>query len=743
MSPPRVSVLMANYNGERFLASAILSILEQSYKNFELIVIDDGSTDSSASIIRAFASQDSRVKDFYIARNRGVTCALNYGLARVRGKYVAHMTSDDLCHRDRLAKQVAYLEKHPDIFVLGCRSVSIDEWGKRRNCVKDSVPFCCGRLLIARRMADGEYPVIHATFMIRKFCFEELGGYREIFSIGEDIDLYARLLDRYGAVFENLSERLYLYRRYKESLTGKHNFSQHTWIQTLVMYSARCRREGLPDPLDKAKSLRLSSLPVSSSERRLLRAWHFFHCLYTLPSDREERSRLLSRARAILEKEFSYKDACRFPHPYLQLARASASSGDLFLFLRMLAQSLRSDSQRTCRFLLRKVAFLLRESWGNILELGKRIVRARKESVVISPRVSVVMTTYNRARYLSEAILSWQRQTFSDFELVVVDDGSTDSTKGLLRDFARYDCRIRPVFLSRNYGIPYAANRGLEVARAPLVARADSDDIALPHRLQRQVLYMDLHPRVVALGCLCGKIVRQNKRVGNKILLRRKNAVARGLMQGGVPLVHSSVIFRSSHLFQDCYKKFFKLGGEDYDLFLRLMVNTQNKMNSHCFDNLPELLMLYREHAFRTTRRFSKTIHSNHACALFSARRRARGFGDPLSDNKICDLESLQKLMTNEERSAFEADVAAQKLLSAMSRGTVDSKKAVERVRCLRENSIDKGRFVWVALSVARYQAKKHFYIRSLLCLWEGLRFSPIWTIMTLYDVIKTRHYHV
>ncbi len=743
MASPRVSVLMANYNGERFLASAIVSVLEQSYKDFELIVVDDGSTDSSVSIIRSFSAYDPRVRGIFFKKNLGAAKATNRGLHATRGEYVARMDSDDLCHPDRLLKQVSYLEKHPKIFVLGCRSVNIDEWGKRIGSAKYKVPFGRGHLSIARRMAEGEYCVIHATLMMRKFCLEELRGYRETFPIGEDIDLYARLLDRYGAVFENLSERLYSYRRYKESLTGQHNFSQHAWFQTLVMYSARCRQEGLLDPLDKARSLRLSSLAVSSSEHRLLRAWHFFHRLYALPRDKEKRSRLLRRAEAMLEKDFCAESARRFPYPYLQLARASARSGDFFLFLRLLTQAWRSDYRRTSRFLLRKIVFLLRESWEGVLILRKCIFCAREEFSFSSPRVSVVMTTYNRAHYLSEAIASWQRQTFSDFELIIVDDGSSDSTKGLLRDFARYDRRIRLVFLSRNYGIPYAANRGLEVTRAPLIARADSDDIALPHRLQRQVPYMDLHPRVVALGCLCGKIAGKNKRVSGKFFLRRKDAIARGLTQGAVPLVHSSVIFRSSRLPQNYYRKFFRLGGEDYDLFLRMIVKTKSKISNYCFDNFPELLMLYREHAFRTTSRHSQTIHNNHACALFSARRRARELVDPLSDNKIVNLESLLKLMTAKERAVFEADVAAQQLLSAMSRGIVDSKKIVRRVRCLRADSVDKGRFVWVALSAARHQAKLGFYARSLLCLWEGLCFSPLWTIVTIYDIIKTRRYVV
>ena len=355
MSPPRVSVLMANYNGERFLASAILSILEQSYKNFELIVIDDGSTDSSASIIRAFALQDSRVKDFYFSRNRGVACASNYGLTKAQGEYVARMDSDDLCHRDRLARQVSYLERHPDIFLLGCGYQNIDEHGARVR--SRDVPFFCGRAFLERCIKRGSYPILHPTLMTRRFFLEELEGYREIFRIGEDLDMYARMRDRYGAVFKNLSECLYSYRRYSASLTRTSASSEHALVHVLIHYSSECRRLGASDPLSGAKDISLTSLAVSSRERQVLSDRVFVLSLIEVPERRQARLNILTRLESIFVREGYHP---QFSHTCVVVARACLRYGELRLFALYIFRALRIDFRLTMSFLLYRAFLFLR-----------------------------------------------------------------------------------------------------------------------------------------------------------------------------------------------------------------------------------------------------------------------------------------------------------------------------------------------------------------------------------------------
>src|SRR5688572_12730012 len=116
-----------------------------------------------------------------------------------------------------------------------------------------------------------------------------------------------------------------------------------------------------------------------------------------------------------------------------------------------------------------------------------------------SPTVSCVMTVYNTAPYLREAVESILGQTFTDFEFIIIDDGSTDASPQILSDYAERDARIRLV--SRpNTGIVKAANEGIGLSRGKYLARMDSDDVALPHRFATQVKYLDEHPDCVLVG---------------------------------------------------------------------------------------------------------------------------------------------------------------------------------------------------------------------------------------------------
>ena len=126
---PAVTVLMAVYNAERFLADAITSILKQSFSDFELLIIDDGSTDQTADVVRQFS--DRRIQFMAAGQRLGLPGALNLGLENASGDLVARHDHDDISHPLRLEQQVAYLEANPDIALVGSRAWLIDEEAKR------------------------------------------------------------------------------------------------------------------------------------------------------------------------------------------------------------------------------------------------------------------------------------------------------------------------------------------------------------------------------------------------------------------------------------------------------------------------------------------------------------------------------------------------------------------------------------------------------------------------------------
>jgi len=216
-----------------------------------------------------------------------------------------------------------------------------------------------------------------------------------------------------------------------------------------------------------------------------------------------------------------------------------------------------------------------------------------------APAVSILMPAYNASPYLEEALVSVQAQEREDWELVAVDDGSTDETPALLRKAAASDPRIRPLFLPHRGLVP-ALNAGLAACRAPLIARMDSDDRMHPARLSRQVAFLAAHPEVDLVGCLIECFPRAQIQEGlaryeewlNSLVSHEE--ILRDLFVES-PFAHPSVLFRKERVTQ--------LGGyrdcgwaEDYDLWLRL------HQAGARFAKVPEVLHFWRDRPERLTR---------------------------------------------------------------------------------------------------------------------------------------------
>lgn len=235
------------------------------------------------------------------------------------------------------------------------------------------------------------------------------------------------------------------------------------------------------------------------------------------------------------------------------------------------------------------------------------------------PKVSVIMPVRDGERWVSEAIRSVRDQTLAAFELVVIDDGSTDATPDILVAAAAADPRI-VVLQQQRDGLVAALNRGLAAARAPLIARLDADDVALPDRLARQVDHMAAHPGVVLLGGWATIIDEQGRPKGREMRPSPKNL--RATLMKKSPFIHPTVMFRAEAAHRvGGYHAAFE-AGEDYDFWLRLADVGEIAI-------LPELLIRYREHGGSVTRtRQLRQIYSARLAKLAAAERHA-GRPDP------------------------------------------------------------------------------------------------------------------
>ncbi len=206
MAKPKISVIMSVYNGERYLRDAIDSILQQTFTDFEFIIVDDASTDSSLSIIRGYP--DSRIRVIANGENIGLTRSLNKAIEQARGEYIARQDADDISLPARFQEQISYLEKHPDVVMLGTSVYRIDEEG--RVVGKIIPPSKPGRKLLKRNHFS------HGSIMVRKAVLDRLGGYNELFRYGQDYELWLRITRHNQA--RNLKKILYKLRFHRESI---------------------------------------------------------------------------------------------------------------------------------------------------------------------------------------------------------------------------------------------------------------------------------------------------------------------------------------------------------------------------------------------------------------------------------------------------------------------------------------------------------------------------------------------
>lgn len=226
-----VSVILSAYNGKQYLPKAINSILSQTYRDFEFLIVNDGSTDETGKIMEEFAKQDARIRVITNEKNLGLTKSLNIALRQAQGVYVARMDADDVALSERLEKQVSFLDVHPEIGMVGTAFEWIDENGKiigQKEVVTE--PEELRSLLIQTN------PFLHGSIMIRKEILDRAGWYDERYKKAQDYDLWLRLSQT--CKFANLPDVLMQKRMTRNMISYKSEREQ-------IRYALRARWNAL------------------------------------------------------------------------------------------------------------------------------------------------------------------------------------------------------------------------------------------------------------------------------------------------------------------------------------------------------------------------------------------------------------------------------------------------------------------------------------------------------------------
>jgi len=266
---PLVSVVMAVYNGGRYLREAINSILSQTFQDFEFIIVDDGSTDATPAILDSYT--DSRLIRLRNQRNIGLTRSLNRGLAVVRGKYIARMDADDVSLPDRLECQAAFLEARPGVGFVAAGFTIMDQTGEDK---MTSQPHTDQQRL--REALINENQFCHGVVMLRRSCVESVCGYREEFRYAQDYDLWLRILEHYEVAC--LDKILYRYRVSSDNISVTRLAGQDAY-HALAKKCYQRRQMGLTEDLSRAEKIAGTKEPPESfaacfKARRAMSEYH-------------------------------------------------------------------------------------------------------------------------------------------------------------------------------------------------------------------------------------------------------------------------------------------------------------------------------------------------------------------------------------------------------------------------------------------------------------------------------------
>jgi glycosyltransferase involved in cell wall biosynthesis len=208
----KVSIVMTIYNAELFLKDAVDSIVSQTFRDWELIAVENGSSDGSLSIIKSY--NDKRIRLFALPENIGRTPALNFGCQKAVGEYIAILDADDLAERDRIKLQVEFMDTNQAIGMVAGWAKMIDQSGKITAYFQPpAYPALVNENL------SWSMPIVHSTMLIRRsILLDECGGYLQRFDIGQDWDLCIRVAEKYPVCV--LETVLGSWRRYPSSITG-------------------------------------------------------------------------------------------------------------------------------------------------------------------------------------------------------------------------------------------------------------------------------------------------------------------------------------------------------------------------------------------------------------------------------------------------------------------------------------------------------------------------------------------
>ena len=538
---PRVSIVMPVYNGEKFISESIDSVLDQTFTDWELIIVNEfGSNKETTEIIHRYEKKDSRIKVIQNEQRLRIAESLNVGMRNAAGEYIARMDSDDRAGKMRIQKQVEYLDSHPEIGIIGIHPTVFGDANWDWNTEYDSDTILADSLFFL--------PFLHPTVMFRKNVIEKNGiEYNKEYFYTEDYDFFERILHVTKA--SNIDDKsLFFYRIHGEAATFA---GGNTGIEIYKEVMAR--------------TFERLNLVFNKSELSLL-------CIHE-GCKKCQGKELYNR---IEKLDLLLKDIF-----IGNITKKMYQQESLFNTLHKRWIHLwNSDINPTYNG---DVPQLIKEQFERSIFYQKEFSLTYKSSKNVEPKVTVLMPVYNGQNYLFESIKSIQNQTFTNWELLIINDASTDNTVNIVKEYQKKDDRIRLITNETNLKIAKTLNKGICEARGLYIARMDDDDISLPTRLEKEVEILDKNPSTVLVGSW-------QKHFGTNNWVHRPPELAKQIkatLLFECCVCHSTVMFKKDIFIKNKFFYDSNFLSEDYELWTRV---------SEKYDlyTIPEILGEYR-----------------------------------------------------------------------------------------------------------------------------------------------------
>lgn len=553
---PKVSVLMPVYNTEEeYLREAIDSILAQTFTDFEFLIINDGSQNNAEDVILSY--KDIRIKYLKNEHNLGIIKTLNKGLELAQGEYIARMDADDISLPERFEKQVSFLDKNPDIDILGAWFNCIPRNRVIETYINDKEIKEC--LLI------NSNNIGHPTVMFRNSTVKNIGiKYNENHPYVEDYALWLSLIDK--VKFANIPEILLNYRIHSNSVCQTKEIEQSLNVEE-IMVKAQGIYFGLDNKvvLDAIQKLK-KNIKIDSKD---LLAINDF-----------------SKQVQLKMKEFGFVREYDMNKVFYKYAVKKCKKD--FLFYKLLWTS------ELNKLLRLHIYYRLFNSI--YFEHSNSQIQSNYKST--APSISAVMALYNTPyKLLKKTVKSILNQTFTDFELIIIDDASTVKYKDFFEKFN--DERIKYFKLEKNSGPGKARNIGIRKTLGNYIAIVDSDDIYKPKRFETQLDFLQANPEISLISCA----FKFSNKCKISSIIENNEDIKVALLFNSV-LSNPAVMFRKKELLDKnlFYQEDINFA-EDYSLWIDAMFSGIKMAN------LKDVLMIYtrRKNQLSRTRKNEQT----------------------------------------------------------------------------------------------------------------------------------------